>query len=107
MLITKRSQLDAAYHPKQESVSLACAGIFPFSEPVLATYIDLDRLIATCGLSNPQRRFVDMLMDGHTLSDIATLLGLTVQSVGMQYRRAIAKIVQRNNERWDSAYVVR
>ena len=76
------------------------AGVFPLREDILCTYVDLDRLISEAGLTDEQHRVVNMCMDGHSLKDIADLSALALQTVDTQFRRAVAKIVQRNNERW-------
>lgn len=73
------------------------------SEPILCTYIDLDRLIARCGLSPWQRDIVRLLMDGHTLLDIAKLTDRALTTIDVQYRRAVEKIVRCNNEDWRRA----
>lgn len=67
---------------------------------MLATYIDLDSLTANAGLSEQQQKFVDMLMEGFTLMDIAEIHEVTKQAVDIQFRRAVQKIVQENNRRW-------
>ena len=45
-LIRNRSKLDQSFIPKMFEQGLASNGVFEFSEPVLVTYMDLDRLIA-------------------------------------------------------------
>lgn len=78
--------------------------MFPFSEPILATYIDLDRLILTCDLTAQQRKIITMLMDGHTLTDIAVILSVTAQSVDVHFKRAVIKITRQNDELWKETY---
>lgn len=79
------------------------AGAFAFLEPVLCLYIDLDSLIARCGLSARQAQIVDLLMDGYTLGDIASLWGITFQTVQVQFRRAVTKIARQNDADWQTA----
>ena len=43
---------------------LVSNGVFPFSEPVLVTYIDLDRLIEAAALTKTEHKIVSFLMDG-------------------------------------------
>ena len=57
------------------------AGISLFSEPILCTYIDLERLIETCGLSAAERKTVDYLMLGYSTADIADHTNKTRQTV--------------------------
>lgn len=105
-LIANRSRLDGAFLPLMEKPTvLGTAGIPTMYEPVYCTYLDLDRLIDTCGLSDGQRRIVDDLMSGYTLTDIAVAQGCAQQTVDVQYRRAVAKITRRNEEVWASTYL--
>lgn len=100
-LIQGRSRLDASYYPKQEAGShTRSAGVFRISEQILATYMDLDRLIETCGLSARQRQIVRLLMDGYTITDVAEDLCVTKQTVNIQFRRAATKITRQNDEEW-------
>ncbi len=81
-LIVNRSRLDGAFQSLMEAPTLlGTAGIPTMYEPVYCTYLDLDRLIETCGLSDGQRRIVDDLMTGHTLTDIAVAQGCAQQTV--------------------------
>lgn len=41
------------------------------------------------------------MMYGYTSADIAHRLGVVRQTVDMFFKRAVAKIVRRNNELWD------
>lgn len=45
-LLQNRSRWDESYWPLlEENQTIASNGVFPFSEPILCTYADLDRLI--------------------------------------------------------------
>lgn len=39
-------------------------------------------------------------MDGHSLSDIAETTERALTTIDVQFRRAVEKIVRRNNEDW-------
>lgn len=84
----------------------AASGALPISEPVLVTYIDLDRLIATCGLSTLQRQVVDLLMEGYGIRDIAERLATTEKACNVHLSRAVSKIARKNNANWEN-YVSR
>lgn len=58
-------------------------GVFPFSEPVLCTYMDLDRLIDEAPLTQAERRVVDALMKGYGAEDIADHYGTNLTHVGI------------------------
>ncbi len=70
------------------------------AEPILCTYMDLDRLIEHSGLSAGQMEIVKQLMDGNTLSDISELSGRSLTTVDVQFRRAVEKIVAQNYADW-------
>lgn len=67
-LIRNRSKLDESYSPSlyYGGGITESDGVFPFSEPVLVTYIDLDRLIEKTELSEGERFTIDKLMMGYT-----------------------------------------
>lgn len=67
------------------------------------TYLDLDRLIETCGLTKGQKQVVDLLMDGYTESDIADMAGCARDRVAQVFQMAIEKITARENFLWRKA----
>lgn len=75
--------------------------MFGLDEDVLCIYADLDSLIDRAGLSSSERMTIDLLMQGYVLSDIADNYGKSRQNFEMLFRRAIKKIVKRNNEDWE------
>jgi len=78
--------------------------VFPFDEPVLTTYMDLDALIAATPLSKSERHIVGWLMKGHSVEDIADKLGVVRQTISIHLRRAVEKIVDQENKCWGEAY---
>lgn len=83
---------------------MASTRMIDMNEPVLTTYIDLDRLIGRCRLTVQQRMIVDMLMQGYSFEDIAELKECTDQTIRVQFRHAVLKIVKRNNWDWIGTY---
>ena len=84
----------------------ATNGVFPFSEPVLTTYMDLDRLITKAGLTPSENKVVNWLMQGYIEADIADHCGIARQAVDTLLARAVARIVRANNDEWREAYAV-
>lgn len=78
--------------------------MFPFDEPVLTTYMDLDALIAATPLSKSERHIVGWLMRGHSVEDIADKLGVVRQTISIHLRRAVEKIVDQENKCWGEAH---
>ena len=104
-LIKNRWKVDQAFYPLAESSStsiLASNGVFPFSEPVLVTYIDLDELIEQAPLTRAERRIIDYTMRGYADPDIAEHYGTTVQHVRTLFAGAVEKIVATENKNWKS-----
>lgn len=66
-------------------------------------YADLDSLIERAGLSEQERLTVDLLMRGYSLPDIAEHYGKTRQNFEILLRRAVKKIVKRNNMDWEES----
>lgn len=74
------------------------------SEPVTVTYMDLDRLIDTCGLSDEEMKIVDLLMRGWTKSDIDELLDIDSAAI---LNSAVDKIVEQNEYEWHRCQTAR
>ena len=74
------------------------------SEPVTVTYMDLDRLIDTCGLSGEEMKIVDLLMRGWTKSDIDELLNIDSAAI---LNSAVDKIVEQNEYEWHRCQTAR
>ncbi len=75
--------------------------MFALNEDVLCIYADLDSLIERAGLSPNERLTVDLLMKGYLLTDIAENYGKSMQNFDILFRRAVKKIVKRNNMDWE------
>lgn len=104
-LILSRSMLDVSYGADDTTCgSMASGRMHDMFEPVLCTYIDLDRLIERCGLSSQQENIVTWLMKGYTPEDIAGAIECTHQAVGTQFRRAVRKITAQNQRDWEAVY---
>lgn len=67
---------------------------------MLCIYSDLDSLIERAELSDNERLTIDLLMKGYILSDIAEHYGKSRQNFEILFRRAVKKIVKRNNDDW-------
>ena len=80
---------------------LTTEGVFALNEDILCVYADLDSLIERAGLSESERLTVDLLMKGYILSDIAEHYGKSRQNFDILLRRAVKKIVKRNNADWE------
>lgn len=106
--IVSRSKVDATYYMKLGDAANGpwiTQGVTPMSEPIICAYIDLDRLVETCGLSKAEMRVVKYLMRGYCLSDIAEHMDVTRATVATWFGRAVGKIVRQNNKNWkDSHY---
>lgn len=104
-LIRCRSKLDGTFMARDGgAMDMASARMIDMNEPVLCTYIDLDRLIGRCGLTEQQRLIVRLLMRGYSFEDIAELKEITDQSVRVQFRRAVYKIIKQNERDWMDTY---
>jgi len=76
-------------------------GVFALNEDALCIYADLDRLIANADLSPLEAKTVEWLMYGYSIPDIAENFGKTRQMYEMLLKRAVKKIVARNNADWE------
>lgn len=80
---------------------LASEGAFGLNEDVICIYADLDSLLERCELSEWERITVGWLMQGYTLFDIAEKYGKTRQNFEILLKRAVKKVVRRNNLDWE------
>lgn len=79
-------------------------GINLGGEPIICTYIDLEALICSCAFSPREEEIIHDLMYGYTSQDIADRLAVTRQTVDVSFKRAVKKIVEENNRRWQAVY---
>lgn len=80
--------------------SLASPGVVPMSEPISVTYLDLERLIDTGGLTDDETIVVERLMMGYTRTDIAEAMKWGTEKVSDLFTSAVEKIVERNEYEW-------
>ena len=76
-------------------------GVFALNEDVICIYASLDSLIDRAGFSPAEEMIVKHLMEGYALADIAEHYGKTRQTFEVLFRRAVRKIVKRNNADWE------
>lgn len=107
-LVMNRSKLDPCFLPGRESIDVATtAGIGLFSELVECTFIDLDILIEECDFTPYEKLYLDMIMEGYSVRDVAELNAVTDATVSKMLARAIRKIVGKNNERWYAVHAIK
>ena len=101
-LLRQRIRVDRAYPVKLDACSiLESGGVSDIAEPILCTYLDLDRLIANSSMTQEQRLVVNLLMQGWTETDIAETRGCSRQAVCRLLRDGVQKIVDANNAEWE------
>lgn len=87
-----------------DSSPLVSQGVAPMSEPVTVTYLDLDRLIEKCGLTDKEKFVVDLLMRGYTRSDIRDDTNLATETIAALLTSAVEKIVDMNEYEWHRSH---
>lgn len=94
--------MDQAYLPLQyeNGNPLVSNGVFPFSEPVLVSYMDLDMLIEAAPLAKSERKVLAWTMRGHSLDDIGERYGCAASTVLAKLKSAVLKICALNDRRW-------
>ena len=70
------------------------------AEPILCTYMDLDRLIEQSGMTAEQREVIEWIMQGYSETDIAQERGCSRQAVCRLLRDGVGRIVAANNVQW-------
>lgn len=75
--------------------------MFALNEDVICIYADLDSLIERAELSPMEMDTIKYLMKGYSLPDIAYHFGKTRQLFEIVFKRAVRKIVKRNNADWE------
>lgn len=87
-----------------DSSPLISQGVAPMSEPVTVTYMDLDRLIGKCELTEQEKFVVDLLMRGYTRSDIRDDTNLATETIVALLTSAVEKIVDMNEYEWHRSH---
>ena len=78
----QRVRVDRAYAIKLDASGLMeCGGSSDIAEPILLTYLDLDRLIEKSNMTAEQRAVTSLYMQGYSETDIAQTRGCSRQSV--------------------------
>lgn len=92
--------MDESYYPLlcESNNPLVSNGVFPFSEPVLVSYMDLDMLIEQAKLSKVEHKVVGWLMQGYREDDIAEHYGTTLGKIKQLFAVVVDKIVAANNK---------
>lgn len=108
-LIRNRGRLDDSYYASMFDGGgiIETNGVFPFSEPVLVAYIDLDRLIADTDLEQMEKLTVDKLMMGYTLLDLEEIYGISRKVFGNYFASACRKLKNTNDRHWAKVYAKR
>ena len=75
--------------------------MFALNEDILCIYADLDSLIERAGLSDQELLTLQWLMKGYSLRDIADHYGKSRQNFDILLKRAVKKIVKRNDTDWE------
>ena len=74
------------------------------SEDITCTYVDLDTLIETAGLTDKQYVLIMQMMDGYSISDISFISGRDRKTLTESFNSAVKKICLRNLENWKTVY---
>ena len=98
-LIRNRIKIDNTYAMKlyETNNPIISNGVPPFDEDIICVYIDLDRIIEKCGLSEAQMLVVKELMKGYSPADIGENCFTEVtqrQAINTQFSRAVEKIAK-------------
>ncbi len=80
------------------------AGTFVLSEDIACTYMDLDALIETAGLTDKQYVLLMQMMDGYSIADISSVSGKDRKTLTESFNSAVKKICLRNLENWKTVY---
>lgn len=75
--------------------------MFSINEDIICIYTDLDALIDRTDLSPNERETINYLMRGYSLPDIAYHFGKSRQIFEILFKRAVKKIVKRNDKDWE------
>ena len=99
--IKHRIRLDRAYAIRLGYSGLVeSSGVSDIAEPILCTYLDLDRLIELSEMTEEQSWVVHLIMQGYTETDIAQERGCSRQAVCRLFRDGVGRIVAANNAQW-------
>lgn len=103
-LIKNRTKLDEAYVMRlYTGHTLAVSGAHVIKEPVICTYIDLDKLIEETRFTPAEERVLALFMEGWSSSDIAKHFGKDHKTIDVLFQRAIGRIVKTNDSKWTKA----
>lgn len=103
-IILHRSKIDITYGVGINIDINQAGDIFEFNQELIALYVSLDKLIMQCNFKEKQQRLLELVFDGHTLTDICTMdIGYKKSATYDLLDRLIARIVEKNNQEWKNS----
>ncbi|TWN76630.1 hypothetical protein CHCC20494_0693 [Bacillus licheniformis] len=74
--------------------------IFEFNQELISLYASLDKLIEKISFKEKDKQFLNLLFDGHSVSDIIENFDYPRMTAYRTLDRIIARIVDTNEEDW-------
>ncbi|HZH60046.1 MULTISPECIES: hypothetical protein [Bacillus] len=99
-LILFRSKVDTS-RLASVNINIDQAGdIFEFNQELISLYASLDKLIEKISFKEKDKQFLNLLFDGHSVSDIIENFDYPRMTAYRTLDRIIARIVDTNEEDW-------
>jgi predicted DNA-binding protein YlxM (UPF0122 family) len=73
-------------------------------EPIICTYLDIDRLIRACQFEETELWILRHLMKGYSMGDIAGRCNVSREAIRKCFIRMVDRIVECNKEQWSEVY---
>jgi hypothetical protein len=102
-LIKHRESIDKTY-PRIDNIAISideAGSISELNQEVIALYVSLEDTIKRCKFNDNERMIINMMFEGHTLSDIYNITKkISKQGIYKYFDKIVEKIVSKNNEMW-------
>lgn len=99
-LILFRDKIDTAFQIEQNNFYHDAGDTFKFNVEILSLYIELDKLLAKCKLTDRQKLLLEYFTRGYTVADIGNEFGFSRSSVTKSLDIIVGKVVSKNNQNW-------
>ncbi|MFQ3543625.1 hypothetical protein Q7A53_06020 [Halobacillus rhizosphaerae] len=99
-LLLYRSKIDISYGANTNINFNQAGDMYEFNQEIIALYASLDVLIGKIEIKNKDREFLNLVLNGYSITDIIEEYDFAQKTAYRTLKRIIMKIVEANNQDW-------
>lgn len=99
-LILLRYELDKTYGVTNSLDVYKASETFTFNQELVALYASLDQVLHKIKIKDKERKLLELLFEGNSISDIINLYGYAQRTAYRILDRIVMKVVEENKKDW-------